>query len=83
MPDVTYDKKLELLYCRIKPKPEFPVHSVVMADSEHIIEYDKVNPLNVGKAIPAFSELTVVVDYDQDGDLAGVEILGLPAKKPA
>jgi uncharacterized protein YuzE len=64
---------------------------MITYDKEHWLLYVPIKPspvtpfesVTMADSEPAYSEITVIVDYDAKGDLAGVEILGIPPKKPA
>jgi hypothetical protein len=52
--------------------------SEVLADAGRTIAFSRNSPERVGEKIPGYSTVTLVADYDENDELCGLEIIGVP-----
>lgn len=52
--------------------------SEVLSDVERTIAFSRGEPERVGEKIAGYSAVTVVADYDENDELCGLEIIGVP-----
>jgi hypothetical protein len=79
--EVDYHPKYEMLWVRIRKLKGYDV-GYEMAGDEKVVQVDREHPERVGQTIPSFSKLDVTAFYDTMGLLVGIEILGLPNRRP-
>lgn len=56
--------------------------SEVLSDVGRTVAFSREEPQRVGEQIAGYSTVTVVADYDENDELCGLELIGVPMTRP-